>query len=254
MNWYQSHLDKQAKWDWGQFGRSVAVPLAIALPSSQQATPANTQALPQVSQVLNMYTLDTPQAPPILPKTPTDPGETPVKTPNQNENAALIDQIKGHEGFRAEVYPDPLLDRNAGSDPTKWKAPTVGYGFNLRGAATPQALAEVGLDWNAILSGQQSMTQQQADQLVEVLANQSVAKAREDFPNFDRLHPVARDIIANMSYQMGSVGSWKDLRRALTGPKPDYLAASRAMLDSKWARQTPNRAKELAAMMARLGG
>jgi lysozyme len=52
-----------------------------------------------------------------------------------------------------------------------------------------------------------------------------------------------------MAYQMGVVGVLKFKKMLLAIKDKNYALASHEMLDSTWAIQTSNRAKELAAQM-----
>ena len=60
----------------------------------------------------------------------------------------------------------------------------------------------------------------------------------------------AKEILCEMIFQMGysGVGKFKNMIKALQNR--DYTKASIEMLDSRWAKQTPNRAKELSDHMA----
>ena len=61
----------------------------------------------------------------------------------------------------------------------------------------------------------------------------------------------AKEILCEMIFQMGysGVGKFKNMIKALQNR--DYTKASIEMLDSRWAKQTPNRAKELSDHMAK---
>ena len=60
---------------------------------------------------------------------------------------------------------------------------------------------------------------------------------------------IAKQVIINMVYQIGEggVSKFKQMWKALD--REDYGEASFQMLDSLWAKQTPNRANKLAAKM-----
>lgn len=68
-------------------------------------------------------------------------------------------------------------------------------------------------------------------------------------PNIDE---TARNIVVEMVYQMGAYGvsKFKGMLKALQDE--DYKQASVEMLDSRWAKQTPNRAKRMAERMANI--
>ena len=63
------------------------------------------------------------------------------------------------------------------------------------------------------------------------------------------LDPVAFGCVVNMAFQLGlpRLLKFKNFQYHLN--KCDYESASLEMLDSLWAKQTPNRAKELAETM-----
>ena len=68
-------------------------------------------------------------------------------------------------------------------------------------------------------------------------------------PNIDE---TARNIVVEMVYQMGAYGvsKFNGMLKALQDE--DYKQASVEMLDSRWAKQTPNRAKRMAERMANI--
>ena len=68
-------------------------------------------------------------------------------------------------------------------------------------------------------------------------------------PNIDE---TARHIVVEMVYQMGSYGvsRFKKFLQALQDS--DYKEASVQMLDSRWAKQTPNRANRMSERMANI--
>lgn len=69
-------------------------------------------------------------------------------------------------------------------------------------------------------------------------------------PGFQSCNEVRQAVLTSMTYQLGSLKGWVNLRRALASG--DYEGAAREMLESQWAKETPNRAKRQALMM-RLG-
>ena len=62
----------------------------------------------------------------------------------------------------------------------------------------------------------------------------------------------AKIIIIEMIFQLGGTGvsKFRKMWQALQQDPPDYAEASVQMLDSRWAKQTPNRAKEMARHMS----
>jgi lysozyme len=64
---------------------------------------------------------------------------------------------------------------------------------------------------------------------------------------------IAEEIIIEMIFQLGKTGvsKFKNMWKALSGL--EYSVAASEMLDSRWAKQTPNRAQAMSAEMASLG-
>ena len=54
-----------------------------------------------------------------------------------------------------------------------------------------------------------------------------------------------------MIFQLGKTGvsKFRNMWKALQQDPPNYKEAAVQMLDSRWAKQTPNRAKEMASHM-----
>jgi lysozyme len=139
----------------------------------------------------------------------------------------LKEKIKIHEGFRDTIYLDTLNKK------------TIGYGHLIvhedkfvEGKAYPKEELEALFDkdfekgWNLMV------------QFCEV-------------NNLRSISDDAKEILCEMIFQMGysGVGKFKNMIKALQNR--DYTKASIEMLDSRWAKQTPNRAKELSDHMAK---
>ena len=67
------------------------------------------------------------------------------------------------------------------------------------------------------------------------------------------LDSLAREIVIEMVFQLGETGvsKFKNMLKALE-EGPDYKTAAIEMLDSRWAKQTPNRAKKMSNSMKSL--
>ena len=124
----------------------------------------------------------------------------------------LLESIKHHEGFVEHVYDDSL------------GIPTIGYGIAIKDLTLDEDIAE------EILIRKLERLQRNAN---------SRFKWLEDMP------VVIQEVILNMCYQLGITGVSK-FRRAISAlQEGDWNEAADEMLDSLWARQTPNRATEL---------
>ena len=125
---------------------------------------------------------------------------------------SLIDQIKEHEGFRSTVY-----QCTAGHD-------TLGFGFKVSDLELDLDIAE-------------EILKRKLDKLIKRVHNRFswVSNAPE---------PI-QEVVYNMCYQMGVSGFSKFKKTIQYLADKNYDKASKEMLDSRWARQTPNRAIRL---------
>ena len=125
---------------------------------------------------------------------------------------SLIKQIKIHEGFRSTVY-----ECTEGYE-------TIGYGFAIKDLKLDEDIAEL--------------------ILVRKLAD-LVARIKQTFPWTKDAPEEIQDVVADMCYQLGVNGFSKFKKTIYYLETEQYQEASVEMLDSLWAKQTPNRAKEL---------
>ena len=69
------------------------------------------------------------------------------------------------------------------------------------------------------------------------------------------VHDQCKEILVEMVFQLGKTGvsKFRNMWSALKDQRtPDYKTAAAEMLDSRWAKQTPNRAKKMSELMASL--
>ena len=125
---------------------------------------------------------------------------------------SLIKQIKEHEGFRSSVY-----QCTEGYD-------TIGYGFAIKDLKLDEDIAEL------ILIRKLGELQD---------------RISHTFGWFHNAPDVVKDVVTNMCYQLGISGFSKFKKTIYLIETEQYEEASVEMLDSLWAKQTPNRAKEL---------
>ena len=84
---------------------------------------------------------------------------------------------------------------------------------------------------------------------VESLFTKDVAVACRDcaelFKNFNQLPSDVKRVIINMAFQLGRprLAQFKKFRAAIE--EKDFVTAAAEMLDSRWAKQTPNRVERL---------
>ena len=132
---------------------------------------------------------------------------------------SLIKKIKEHEGYRASVY-----QCTEGFD-------TIGYGF---------AIKDLKL----------------SEEICDIILAEKLAKLQFDISNkfdwFDDSPELVKDVVTNMCYQLGLSGFSKFKQTIYYLETEQYEEASIECLDSLWAKQTPNRAKELSEQLASL--
>jgi len=139
----------------------------------------------------------------------------------------LLKSVKQHEGYRNKVYLDSLGKR------------TVGVGHLC-----------VEDHWEDNREYPEEMLM---NILVKDLksAIQGAGELCSDCPD---LRDQAREIIVEMVFQLGKTGvsKFRNMWKALKEKPPSYSVAAKEMLDSRWAKQTPNRAKEMSDHMGSL--
>ena len=136
----------------------------------------------------------------------------------------LLESVKKHEGYRNKVYLDTLGKR------------TIGVGHLC-----------VENFWEDDKEYEESF-------LMEILEKdlQSAIDQADDKCKGLKISDDAKIIIIEMIFQLGGTGvsKFRKMWQALQQDPPDYAEASVQMLDSRWAKQTPNRAQEMAMHMS----
>ena len=131
----------------------------------------------------------------------------------------LLKEIKRHEGFEPRVY-----KCTEGVD-------TIGYGFAIKDLHLDEDIAEL-------------ILMRKIQKLLERII---VA-----FSWFENSPEEVKFVVTNMCYQLGVRGFSKFKQTIYYLETEQYEEASLEMLDSLWAKQTPNRAKELSEMISSL--
>ena len=132
---------------------------------------------------------------------------------------SLLESIKHHEGFVEHVYDDSL------------GIPTIGYGFAIKDLVLEEDLCD------EILLRK-----------IRILGRSVMGK----FPFFDSLPSDCKTVLMEMCYQLGVTGVSKFKKALKAMEDGDWEKAADEMLDSKWAKQTPNRAKEMSDIIRSL--
>ena len=162
----------------------------------------------------------------------------------------IIDKIKFEEGDKASAYKCP-----AG----KW---TIGAGINLEAQEMPQEVRDLwgylgmdyGQDWILSLLGGGEMPQSVRGLWLKVIIEENAEIIDHCFHTeydvyFQGLPDDARIVIQDMAYQMGINGMFKFESMLKAIAKDSYLDAAIHLLDSNYARQTPERANRNADLL-----
>ena len=138
----------------------------------------------------------------------------------------LMERIKKHEGFVPKIYKDSL------------GFATIGYGHLV----LPEEQWEEGKEYS----------KEQLEHVFKTDFNNAVGQATGLMDGMN-LDDKAREVIIEMVFHLGVGGvcKFKKMWEALRNK--DYGEASFQMMDSRWAKQTPNRAESLSKVMRRCG-
>ena len=131
----------------------------------------------------------------------------------------LIDDIKKHEGFKSTVY-----KCTEGYD-------TIGYGFAIKDLELTEEVAEL------------ILKRKLAELRIRIC---NVFEWFIDSPD------QVQEVVINMCYQLGLSGFSKFKKTIYYLETQQYDEAADEMLDSLWAKQTPNRANELSDIIRNL--
>ena len=131
-------------------------------------------------------------------------------------SAALVSQLKEHEGLRLKPYKctEGYL--------------TIGYGRNL--------------DSNGI-------TQLEAELLLMTDISNSIKELDDMFPWYKAMSEQRRNVLVDMHFNLGTTKLLKFQKFIDFCVAGDFYSASMEMLHSKWAKQVGLRAVKLSAMM-----
>ena len=129
---------------------------------------------------------------------------------------ALIERIAKNEGFRSKPY---QCSENV------W---TIGHG----------------LTW---------ITEEESLSILSGRISELHLKLSEDLDWYDRMPPEIKGVIIEMCYQIGYSGVMKFKNMIANMKDINWKGASDEMLDSLWAKQTPERANRLAEIVREHG-
>ena len=140
----------------------------------------------------------------------------------------LLQSVKKHEGYRNKVYLDTLGKR------------TVGVGH---------------LCVEDFWEDDKEYEEKFLMTILEHDLQTAIKGAERLLKGCGILDSLAKEIIIEMVFQLGETGvsKFKNMWKALEQSPPEYSVAASEMLDSRWAKQTPERAAGMSSEMAALG-
>lgn len=139
----------------------------------------------------------------------------------------LRDRLKTHEGYRQEPYRDHLGNWTVGHGHLLHVKPTRDWPYETLGGLL-DALSKP----------------EQHDLWLEQDIDAASRSARNWFHNFEDFSDIRQEVLVELCFQMGNRtrGFVKFHAAAMRG---DWEEAARELIDSRWAEQTPTRAKRL---------
>ena len=157
-----------------------------------------------------------------------------------SEPDAIIASLTKAEGIRPQSYTDTTGHK------------TIGIGFNMD---TPNARkvwqqAEISTPFGKAYDGQASLSKEEINRLA--MASQLMAEkdVKQLVPGYSTLSPNRQEALLHMAYQLGKprMAEFKNMLGSVK--KGNFELAAKHLLDSKYARQTPERVRTLANMLA----
>lgn len=136
-------------------------------------------------------------------------------------NKQLIESIKRHEGLSLTAYKCTLGKL------------TIGYGHYLEDDVITEKVAE----------------QMLHDDLLQISKELNYSLLDKYCIDLDFLPFNVKNVLVEMAFQLGVTGLLKFQKTMEYIRLRIYPLAAKEMLDSKWARQTPDRARELSNLM-----
>ena len=135
----------------------------------------------------------------------------------------LKKQTEFEEGKKLKAYKDSL------------GILSIGIGHNLR------ARPKIG-DWKI----PSTITEDECSVIFNQDVQDTIEALAEGYPRIKFLDPARRDAVIQMAFQLGVAGVLAFHNMFIALDKGDWRIASKEALDSKWAKQTPARAKRVA--------
>jgi len=141
----------------------------------------------------------------------------------------LQEQLAEDEGCKYEIYLDHLGYK------------TFGVGHLVR-ATDPENDMDLGTE----------VSKERVDECFKADIAITIEDCNVLYTNFNDIPEEAQLILANMMFNLGRPRLSRFLNLKVAVDDEDWMEASIEMMDSKWARQVPNRAERLCKRMEKL--
>ena len=149
----------------------------------------------------------------------------------------LYKQLEKHEGKRSKVYSDSRGIK------------TIGIGFNLERAGAKQLIENLGLNYSKVLSGEQTLSEEQIQVLFKKDVEEATKAAKDCIPNFGELSDVRKRVVVDMVFNLGAA-KFNQFKKMIAALKvSDFGTAAAEMRNSQWYMQVGDRGKTLVKMM-----
>ena len=155
--------------------------------------------------------------------------------PPVNVGASVL--IAEHEGKRNEVYLDSL------------GIPTIGIGFNLQRKDARAKLKAVGADIDAVIAGEETLTDEQVSALFREDVQQAERDARDLLQDFDEASPNRQQALIDMAFNLGK-GKLTGFKRMLAAAnRGDWQTAADEAQNSVWFNQVGRRGPRIVELI-----
>ena len=141
--------------------------------------------------------------------------------------------IEGHEGRRNKPYKDT-------AEPPKT---TIGVGWNMDANPLPDDIQEY-------LNANGEITDEMVDRLFSISLDRATVGCKDLFPDFDNFSDNRKMALIDFTFEMGERGESKFTHAVAAINAGQWDDAARYMLESLWAEQVPNRAKDVTDLIA----
>jgi len=167
-------------------------------------------------------------------------GSTPPKTGRQKlMDQIIMDEVSGN--IRLNAHPDPLHGD---------KVPTTGIGTTRLSPGAIAYLTSKNYDPDKVFTigpGGQAITEADARAMANLAFDENESFLKKTFPGYPQWPEPAQIGIQNQLYQLGSKSfmGFENMVNALNQDKINWGSVADHGFDSRWAKQTPNRAKRV---------